>query len=589
MKRSLPQAARFALLPIGIVWALAAEWTRLEGGWSVPWVMADLLPGIALLVCGQIAWTRRPGNRIGPLMVAIGFAWYVGTFGASDDPSIGSFAHAFQGYFDPLLAWLVLAYPTGRLHGRASQIVVAAWFGLLAVRSAFRLVFAVRSTDYSFGDPAAVDRYIADLTIRDNSDTVFRIIIALLGFAVLLLVLRRLRDETDVGRRVAAPILMGGVAIAVGVVIEVWALMVAGSFAERSVAWDLGQAITVLTTSLVPIGFVLGITRSRLARGSVADLVVELGDASERPLMRDVIARALRDPSLEIAYPVPGSGRFVDGDGRDVDLPSPTDPERAMTRLEGGGRTIAVLVHDPAIAEHGELVRSVAAATRLALENERLTAEVLTQLEELRASRARIVVAGDAERRRVERDLHDGAQQRLVTLALTLQVARDRLDGSDPRAVASLEQASHELELALGELRALARGLHPTVLTEEGLAAAVEALADRSPVPVTVSVVAEVAERRCAADVEAAAYFVVAEALTNVAKYSRASGSTVRIARKAGVLSVEVADDGVGGADAGRGSGLRGLEDRVAAAGGRLDVVSAPGAGTTIRAEIPCA
>ena len=235
------------------------------------------------------------------------------------------------------------------------------------------------------------------------------------------------------------------------------------------------------------------------------------------------------------------------------------------------------------------MVRSVAAATRLALENERLTAEVLTQLGEVRASRARIVLAGDAERRRVERDLHDGAQQRLVTLALALRIARDRLDGSDPRVGASLDQASHELDLALAELRALARGLHPTVLTEEGLAAAVEALGDRSPVPVAVFVAPEVAERRCATDVEAAAYFVVAEALTNVAKYAHASRSTVRIGRTEGVLSVEITDDGVGGADVGRGSGLRGLDDRVAAAGGRFDVVSVPGAGTTVRAEIPCA
>lgn len=584
----LTRSARIALLPLGIAWGLAAEWTRLEAGWSVAWVLADLLPGIAFLVAGQIAWARRPGNRVGPLMVGIGFAWYVGTFGAAADP-IGLVGHAFQGYFDPLLAWLVLAYPTGRLRDRATQIVVVAWFGLLAVRSAFRLLFAVRSTNYDFGDPAAIDRYIADLTIRDNGDLVFRIAIALLGLAVLLLLLRRMRDETGVGRRVAAPLLLGGVAIAIGVVVEVWALLAAGSFAERSAAWDLGQAITVVTMSLVPIGFVFGITRSRLARGSVADLVVELGDAPERQRLRDVIARALRDPSLEIAYSVPGSGQFVDGDGRAIDLPSPTDTTRVMTRLESGGRTIAVLVHDPAIAEQGELIRSVGAATRLALDNERLTADVRTQLEEVRASRARIVVAGDAERRRVERDLHDGAQQRLVTLALALQVARDRLDGSDRGVAASLERASQELDLAMGELRALARGLHPTILTEEGLAAAVDALADRSPVPVEVSVAADIAERRCAPEVETAAYFVVAESLTNVAKYSHASGSMVRISRASGILRVEVTDDGVGGADAAHGSGLRGLEDRVAAAGGRFEVVSEPGAGTIVRAELPCA
>ena len=585
MTGSRARATRLGLLPIGVAWGLAAELTRLAGGWSVPWVVADFLPGVAFLVAGQVALHRRPDNRVGPLMIAIGFAWYVGTFGASTHPFLGPVSHAFQGYYDALLAWLVLAYPSGYLRWIASRVVVGTWLLLLAARSLFRLAFVRRSTDYDFGDPVAVDQYIADLTLRDSGDAIVRVGTALLATAVLALVLWRLRSETDVGRRVAAPILLGGVALAVGVVLEVATLATAGSFAERAAAWGLGQALTVVTASVVPVGFAVGLTRSRLARGSVADLVVELGDAPERPALRDVLARALRDPSLEVAYAVPESERWVDASGRDVELPSPENPDRAMTWLHGGGRAVAVLVHDPAIAEQRELVRSVSAAARLALENERLAAEVRTQLDEVRASRARIVVAGDVERRRVERDLHDGAQQRLVTLALALQVAKGHVDGSDPELAASLDRASRELNLALGELRELARGLHPTILVEEGLRAAVEALADRSPIAVSLHVVPP----RCAPYVEAAAYFVVAEALTNVAKYAKASIATVRIHEAAGIITVEIEDDGIGGADAARGSGLRGLDDRVAAAGGRLVVRSEPGAGTTIRAEIPCA
>jgi signal transduction histidine kinase len=255
-----------------------------------------------------------------------------------------------------------------------------------------------------------------------------------------------------------------------------------------------------------------------------------------------------------------------------------------MTRLEAGGRTVAVLIHDPALSEQAELVRSVSAATRLALENERLAAEVRTQLEAVRASRARIVAAGDAERRRVERDLHDGAQQRLVTLALSIQVARAQADGSNPALASSLDQASEDLAGALTDLRALARGIHPAILADEGLAAAVEALADRSPANVTLRAPAE----RFTPTVEATAYYVVAEALTNVVKYARASAVTVTIEREGETLRVEVADDGVGGADPTRGSGLAGLDDRVAAAGGRLTVTSAAGVGTVVRAEIPC-
>lgn len=583
----MSRRARYALLPLGLAFAVGAELVRLSGGWPIGWVLADLVPGIAFLVAGQVAWERRPGNRIGPLMVATGFAWYVGTYGGAFDPVITRLAYAFQGYYDALLAWLVLAFPTGILRSRPARLVVAAFFGLLLVRSAVRLVLFRLSTEYDFGNPADVDRYIADFGLRDAADGIFRIAIAVLSVVVIGLIAWRFRTETAVGRRVALPILLGGLAFAIGVVIEVGSLAVAGSFAERSAAWDLGQTLAVVTGTLIPIGFAVGVARSRLARGSVADLVLELDATAEPRTLTELLARTLRDPSLQVAYPVDGTGRFVDAAGAAVTLPAADDPARATTRLERGGSTLAVLVHDPAIAEEPELIRSITAAAGLALDNERLAAEVRRQLDEVRASRARIVVAGDAERRRVERDLHDGAQQRLVTLALTLQLARGQADGTNLELAATLDRAATELGQALAELRDLARGLHPTVLTEEGLRAAVEALADRTPVAVTVSAT----ERRFPATVESTAYFVVAEALTNVAKYAGAGRATVRIETDGAgeTLTVEVADDGIGGADPRRGSGLRGLDDRVAAAGGRLTVESPAGEGTTIRAELPCA
>jgi signal transduction histidine kinase len=542
------------------------------------------VPGVLFLVCGFICWGRRPDTRIGPLMMTIGFAWYFGTFTASEDARIAIPGGALQGYYDPLLAWLVLAYPTGRLPSTAARLVLLAWFGLMAVRTVFRASMIRLSTDYDLSIPAEVERYITDLTLRDTGEALLRLGIAAFAVVVLVLILFRLRGSSGVGLRVAGPILLGGIALAVGIVAEFAVGAAAGSFSERVVAWDIGQALTVATASLVPIGFLMGLARGRLARGVIADLVVELGDAPARPVLRDVLARALHDPSLVVAYPVAGTDRFSDADGQPVELPAREDPHRATTRLEGGSGTVAVLVHDPALAEQGELVRSVAAAARLALENERLTAEVRTQLEEVRRSRARIVAAGDAERRRVERDLHDGAQQRLVTLALALEIARGQLDGTNPDAAATIQRAGKELELALRELRELARGLHPTILTEEGLAAAVEALAERSPVAVSV----DVATDRCPAEAEATAYFVVAEALTNVARYSKASSAQVRVRKGPDSLVVEVVDDGIGGADPSAGSGLRGLDDRVAAIGGRMEVVSEPGAGTTIRAVIPC-
>ena len=585
MTRPLPSWGRLALLPIGLAWAFGAEWTRLQGGWSIEWVVADLVPGAVLLIVGQVAWARRPDNRVGLLLVATAFAWYVGTYGASTDPRVGPVAHAFQGYFNAFLVWLVLAYPTGRLGSTAARIAVAVWFIVLAARSAFRLVLWPVSTDYDMTVPAEVDRYVRDISLRDAGDGIFLAMIAALSLIVLWLIVRRLMSETDLGRRIAAPLLAGGATVLIGLMIQVAARLSAGSFTERNVAWDVGHGLTVVSITLLALGFAFGVVRSRLARGSVADLVVELGDGPERPILRDVLARALHDPSLEVAYPVPGSGRFVDASGRSIELPTATVQNRAMTRLEGGGTTVAVLIHDPAVSDQPELVRSVAAATRMAIENERLAAEVRTQLEEVRASRARIVVAGDAERRRVERLLHDGAQQRLVTLALALQVARGQVDATDDELASSLDRAGRELELALAELRELARGLHPSVLTEEGLAVAVEALADRTPVPVTVRVPPD----RFRPEVEATAYYVAAEALTNVVKYAKASAVTLNIEQRDDILEVEISDDGIGGADPVAGSGLRGLDDRVAAIGGRLAVTSEAGRGTTIRAEIPCA
>ena len=217
-------------------------------------------------------------------------------------------------------------------------------------------------------------------------------------------------------------------------------------------------------------------------------------------------------------------------------------------------------------------------------EVQRLNAELRDRLEDLAASRARIVAAGDVERRRLERNLHDGAQQRLVTLALSLRIALGKIDSDPAAARATLTAAAEELSLALQELRALARGLHPAVLTDHGLCAAAEMLAGRAPVPVRIT---EMPGERLPQPVEAAAYYLIAEALTNVAKYAQASEARVRLIASDASVVVEVSDDGVGGAEPATGSGLRGLADRVEALGGTLEVVSPGGGGTTLRAEIP--
>jgi signal transduction histidine kinase len=574
-----------AVLAVGLAFALGAEWVRLAAGWPPGWVLVDVLPGLAFLACGGLAWLRRPDSPIGPVMIATGFAWYAGTYAASSHPIVGRLASGFQGWFDGLLAWLVLAYPTGRLRTRAARLVVAALVAILAARSVVRLVTFRRTTDYDFGNLADVDRYVADQLFRADAETVFRLALAAVAVGVLILVARRLRTETDLGRRIAGPILLGGLALASGIVVETAALTSANGIVERSAAWDVADLLTASTAALVAGGFVVGLARARLARGAVADLVVDLGRAPGTTAIEELLARALGDPTLRVAYPTEPPGRFVDAAGDPIDLPDRDDERRTVTRLEIGGRTVAALVHDPALVDRPEVVRAVAAAAGLALENERLAADVRSQLEEVRRSRSRIVAAGDAERRRIERDIHDGAQQQLVTVAVLLQVARTAAETSDPAAAAAVGRAADQLELALAELRRLARGLHPVVLVEEGLAAAIEALADRTPVPVEVRATRE----RFDPSVEATAWFVVSEALTNVVRHAQARRVTVTAEARDGVLRVAVADDGIGGAALEGGTGLSGLGDRVAAAGGTLAVSSEAGRGTTIRADIPCA
>jgi signal transduction histidine kinase len=245
---------------------------------------------------------------------------------------------------------------------------------------------------------------------------------------------------------------------------------------------------------------------------------------------------------------------------------------------------IAAIVDDPALLGDAGQIRAGVAVAALALENRRLQAELRAKVEELSASRARIVESGYAARRRLERDLHDGAQQRLVSLALSLRILRSRIEG-DPDAVRALDAARSELDEALGELRELARGIHPSLLTDRGLAAALDGLARRAPLPVELE---DTPAERLPDRVESAAYFVVAEALTNVAKYARATHARVNVSRHGGRVLIAVSDDGVGGADPAAGSGLRGLLDRVSALGGRFEVDSRPAQGTTVRATIPC-
>jgi signal transduction histidine kinase len=339
------------------------------------------------------------------------------------------------------------------------------------------------------------------------------------------------------------------------------------------------------TFASVPIAVLVVFAQRRLARGQVAGLVVQLGEQSEPADLRDALSHALGDPSLELAYWFPAEQRYVSADGRPVQLPEP-DSAPMATFVERPGQPVAVLLHDPALEHNTELVQSVCAAAALTLENERLQAELRARLNELQASRTRLVEATDAERRRIERDLHDGTQQRLVSIAMSLGLLEARLPSEPPALRPLVHETRQALALALEELRELTQGIQPALLTERGLAAALEDLARRAALPTHLSV--EIPER-LPEQVESAAYFLVSEGLANAIKHSHAGEVRVSAVSAGGRLTVEVVDDGIGGAAPGGGSGLRGLADRVEALGGSLTVSSPPGRGTTLRAELPCA
>jgi signal transduction histidine kinase len=313
------------------------------------------------------------------------------------------------------------------------------------------------------------------------------------------------------------------------------------------------------------------VIRARRARSAIARLAADLGEAPAPGSLQAALARSLGDETLEVAYWLPRSQRYVDAAGRPLE-PLAADG-RAATTIVRGGQPVALVLHDSALSG-AAMERELGAATRLAVDNERLRAEVVSQIEDLRASRARIVEAGDATRRRLERDLHDGAQQRLLALSYDLRIARAAAEKDGDLVDARLlAEAAGEAQAALEELRELAHGIHPAILTEAGLGPALATLADAAGLPVEIG---EIPAERFPAPVETAVYVVVAEAIADAARRS-AGFASVSVTSDDGLLFVEVADDG-----AKRISALTHVADRVGARGGRLEAANG-----IVRAQIP--
>jgi signal transduction histidine kinase len=544
-------------------------------------IVVGLVISWSFIGTGLYAWWRRPANRFGALMTAVGFTFMLGALTASDDSVVFTVGVLLSSLYFVVFAHMVLAYPDGRLQRAWHSKLLAAGYALALIGPLPQLLwgFTDRMQESCPDCPESALLIETNDTLRDVFNAFTSIIGVGLVAVVLVILIRRWRDATPLQRRALAPVLWSSVALLV-----LLATALGTDAAGVSRLTDVLGWLGLLVFASVPWVFLIGLVRSHVARaGAVSELLLRLGEAPGTGTLRSRLADALGDRSLQLVFWLEDKGKWVDAEGHKVELPQ-DDTGRAWTAVELEGRRVGAIVHDLTLCEEPELLGSVAAAAGLAMENERLQAQLRARVEELRTSRARIVEASTSERRRLERNLHDGAQQRLVALSLALRLAHGKVHTDPERATELLDAAQQELTLALGELRELARGIHPAVLSDRGLGAALEALAGRSPISVDL---AELPGDRLPEPIEAAAYFVVAEALTNVVKYAHASQATVRVERRNGHAVVEVADDGIGGADPDRGSGLRGLADRVSALDGRMSLDSPAGAGTRLRAEIP--
>ena len=579
--------ALLALFALGVIFAgldVALALTSTHEDQKVVTAILGPLIGLSFMGTGVFAWWRRPLNRFGLLMTGVGIAWFLSGLTESNNSTVFTIGSYVEPLYLVIVIQMVLSFPTGRLETLGQRVTIAAgYLTVLAVRLPFFLLGGDISGDLKGPRPDNVLAIVDAPDLADVFDYTATFIAVVVLVSTLVLLVRKRQAATPPQRRALAPMLWTGLALValLGIAFLVDVVGLPGRIG------DVAGLLALVAFAILPFAFLAGLVRSRYSRaGAVGELIERLNNPEADRSLGLALADALGDRSLKLVYWRPSAGHYVTYDGRPVELPEPGSG-RAVTEVEREGIRVGAIIHDASLADEPGLVRAVAASAALALENERLEAELRARLDELQTSRSRLVEVSMFERRRLERDLHDGAQQRLVALSLQLGLAKRRLEeGQDVAAGAMLDAARDELARALEELRELARGIHPAVLTDRGLEPALEALAERAPLPVSLD---QMPAERLPAPVEAAAYFVVAEALTNVVKYAGASTAAVRIRRNGAYAVVEVRDDGVGGADHTIGTGLRGLADRLADLDGRLEVHSPPGEGTTVRAEVPCA
>ncbi len=574
--------ARWVAVAIGVVAVvvgLTSEYVRQV--WIQPlWVpLIDLAIGQMLVWCGLVAAVARPQQPAGRRLVLAGFLWILGaprqwfpSQGMTDDfLQVDAISFALVGWSDAVLAFVALSFAERwPVRGRDRAITV----GLVAVCAFQTLTRVEARADVLFG--VEVPDAVFTAAVVANI-----LIISTLAIAGILIVQRWLAASRT-SRYLLGPVLLAGAAAALVPIYGLWYPL-----SELGLIDPLpddaavpGFWVTNAVRMLVPVAMLVGILRQRGSRAAVASAIASMGPATSSTELEIALGQALKDPTMRVLAWDAETSAYIDGQGMPTTLPE-TEASTSATFVAGPDGPLGALIHDRSLAQDPTLLAAGISVTRLVMDNGRLNRELQRQLDEVRASRSRIVESGDAERRRIERDLHDGVQQRLLALALSLR--RAAAHAHDPSAEDALREGADEALGVVSDVRELAQGIHPAVLTEAGLTAALRALAARSAVPVELDIDIEDVTDPTAA---ATAYFVASEALANVAKHSAASAASIQALEREGVIHIEVEDDGRGGADP-LGAGLRGLEDRLAAVGGTLSVSERPGGGTIISAGIP--
>lgn len=558
-------AAVAVAVPVGVIGLTL----KLADGSHHPFDTAlSVLGWLLFLGAGVVAHLLRPANRTGLLMILVGVAFAAEDLQLSTVPAVYTLGLLLAHGSTPVVAHLVLAFPHGRLESRSAVTLATAAYAVVGTFSLVETLFVDR-VRVAPGKPENL-LLVADLPrFGAVLGAVFSVAGVLVAGGVLVVLSRRFLTG---GREIRVPV---APALLVATIASV-ASATGSAMGPLHPGYQVGVFVWRVAFCLWPLAFLLGVVWVRPRRVALTDLIMAVHGPATAGQLRETLATVLRDPSLRLGVWRPETDTFVDTDGR------PVDPGEGALLLTGNdGHPVGLLTHSDASWVDVRLAEAVAGLAGVVLENQKLAAEAAARLAEVHASRARLVTAADDERRRVERDLHDGAQQRLVTVALGIARARQLADGE---LAELLTVTADTMTAAIDELRELARGIHPVLLAEAGLGPAVADLADRTPLPVGVSAPDL---PRLPAPTEATAYFVVAEALTNVLKHAGASRADVRLSLVEGRLRVEVADDGAGTATVTTGSGLGGLRDRVRALDGELTVTSTPGSGTAVTAEIP--